>query len=264
MRPALLAHLSVFGLLMLSSCLGDSAERAAQRKAHEEAQRQAEEAAKKKKTFVKLDEENVVGVLTEFGKDNPETEVVLKTRLGDIRLRLYEETPLHRANFLRLVRMGFYEGSEFYRVIPGFMIQGGGSDEPGRPKIGKYTLPSEMREGVYHRRGALSMARRYEDNPEKRSSPYQFFIVQGERPYNRAELAEVGKEEGKSFSEAQYAFYADTPGAPHLDGEHTVFGEVISGMETVDKIAALETDDGHWPLEAVTIRFQIVEGEPDK
>ena len=216
-------------------------------------------AAKPKK--VRLTEDNVVEELTRYGRQNPEKRVRIITPMGKIVVELYDNTPLHRANFIHLVKEHYYDGTEFYRVIDGFMIQGGDTDgyerRAEKEKIGKYTLPPEFRTENFHKRGALSMVREYENNPEKRSSPFEFFIVQGTK-YTDGELNGTEFNYNVKISPEHRAVYREQGGCAHLDGQHTVFGEVVEGMDVVDRIAAVETDQGDWPIKAVTIKMEIV------
>lgn len=210
---------------------------------------------------IKLTDDNVVAELTKYGKENPERLVRLTTTKGTMLIQLFEDTPLHRANFVHLIKENFYDGTEFYRVIDGFMIQGGDSDGyeryAAKEKIGKYTIPSEFRDNHIHRRDALSMVREYENNPEKRSSPYEFFIVQGTR-YTDGELRGTEFNYNMKISPENCEIYKTEGGCAYLDGQHTVFGQVIEGMEVIDKIAAVKTDNGDWPIEAVKIKLEIV------
>ena len=208
-----------------------------------------------------MTEDNVVEELTRYGRENSEKRVRIITPMGKIVVELYDNTPLHRANFIHLVKEHYYDGTEFYRVIDGFMIQGGDTDGYERravkEKIGKYTLPPEFREENFHKRGALSMVREYENNPEKRSSPFEFFIVQGTK-YTDGELSGTEFNYNVKISPEHRTVYREQGGCAHLDGQHTVFGEVVEGMDVVDRIAAVETDQGDWPIKAVTIKMEIV------
>ena len=210
---------------------------------------------------VRLTEDNVVDELTKYGRENPERRVKIVTSKGTMVVELYENTPLHRANFIHLIKEHYYDGTEFYRVINNFMIQGGDTDGYERravkEKIGKYTLPAEFREGNIHKRGALSMVREYENNPEKRSSPFEFFIVQG-TTYTDGELNGTEFNYNVKIGPEARAIYKSVGGCAYLDGQHTVFGEVIEGLEVIDRIAAVKTDNGDWPIEAVTIKMEIV------
>ena len=210
---------------------------------------------------VRLTEDNVVEELTKYGRQNPEKRVRIITSMGTMVVELYDNTPLHRANFINLVKEHYYDGTEFYRVINNFMIQGGDTDGYERravkEKIGKYTLPPEFREGNIHKRGALSMVREYKDNPEKRSSPFEFFIVQG-TVYTDGELNGTEFNYDVKISPEHRAVYKSVGGCAYLDGQHTVFGEVVEGLEVIDKIAAVKTGQGDWPLTPVTIKMEIV------
>ncbi len=213
---------------------------------------------------IRLTQENAEEVLLNFGKSIASDTVRLQTTMGDILIKLYQETPLHRANFLMLTQRKFYDETLFYRVMKDFMIQGGDSDDlkfrGKKRRIGKYKIPAEINPAQhFHKRGAVAMAREYDNNPEKLSSTYEFYIVQS-GPLTPLELQGVAEEYGVSFTEIQKQVYTTIGGAPHLDGEHTVFGEVVEGMNVVDKIANVEVGEGNWPIENVMVtKATIVE-----
>ncbi|MGB1032146.1 MAG: peptidylprolyl isomerase, partial [Flavobacteriales bacterium] len=135
--------------------------------------------------FPRLNDQNVEEFLRAYGEENPETKIKITSEYGDIEIELFEDTPLHRANFIYLINRGYYSPTELVRVIKGFMIQGGNSEEIGpasdRMLMGSYCIPEEMSMRHVHHRGALAMSRIYEDNPEKCSSGYDFYIVQGSK-----------------------------------------------------------------------------------
>jgi peptidyl-prolyl cis-trans isomerase B (cyclophilin B) len=186
-----------------------------------------------------------------------ETLVVIKTQFGDMTAMLYNDTPKHRDNFIKLIKEGWYEGSEFHRVIKGFMIQGGGNAD-GRQDPG-YTIEAEIRPNHIHKRGALAAARMPDNvNPEMRSSGCQFYVVQG-GVLNEQILAQYEQRLGTKFNEEQKKAYTTIGGSPHLDGAYTVFGEVISGFEVIDKIAAVVTGQRDKPVEKVTMSIDILE-----
>jgi len=215
-----------------------------------------------KKKFVRLSNDNLVKELTAYGNANKESLILMKTPKGNMKIKLYENTPLHRANIIRLIKNNFYKGTMFYRVVDDFMIQGGDSDDWERKsikdKMGRYTIPAEFRAGNIHKKGALAMAREYKNNPEKRSVPFEFFIVQGTK-YNDAQLRGAEIEYGLKISPEHQELYKNPGGCPHLDGQHTVFGQVVEGLEVIDAIAAVKTDEGDWPIENITIGFEIIE-----
>jgi cyclophilin family peptidyl-prolyl cis-trans isomerase len=237
---------------------------------------------------------------------NENTTVLIKTTLGEIKIKLYDGTPIHRDNFVKLVRSGFYEGVSFHRVIKNFMIQAG--DPNTRPdsatlpdSLETYTIPAEFNSQYFHKRGALAAAREGNDvNPEMRSSGTQFYIVQGvkysEDELNQAELrlnsnlkqavfnqlltettdsisltgktlpaADVQQiasmkmysylSTHKDFKipEDRRSVYRNVGGVPRLDGTYTVFGEVVEGMDIVDRIAAVQTDDTDRPTTDIKI-----------
>jgi len=183
---------------------------------------------------------------------------VIETNKGDIVVMLYNSTPLHQENFLQLIDQGFYDSLLFHRVIEDFIIQGGdpkskkasmdqrlGGGGPG------YLIDAEI--GAPHLRGALAAARTGGAlNPEKKSSGSQFYIVQG-RPQNDAALNRVQRQKGLQYNTEQRQFYKEIGGVPQLDGDYTVFGEVVEGMEVVDEIAALPTNAANRPQEDVRI-----------
>ena len=200
--------------------------------------------------------------------------VRIQTTLGDIVVRLYDATPIHRDNFLKLAREGYYDGTLFHRVIKGFMIQGGDPDSKNAPAgkmLGEgdtgYTLEAEIRPGLYHKRGALAAAREGDDtNPERRSSGSQFYIVWGRAfsPRQMEYLVDKMKAEHPEtggLTEMQQHLYSTLGGTPHLDGTYTVFGEVEQGLDVVEKIQAVATDSNDRPLEDIAILSTVVETE---
>ncbi len=186
-----------------------------------------------------------------------ETVVVIKTSMGTIKAKLYNDTPLHRDNFLKLVNEGWYNGSPFHRVINQFMIQGG-QNADGRLDPG-YTVPAEFKDNHFHKKGALAAARQGDQvNPKKASSGSQFYIVQG-KVYDDKALDMLEGRMGKVFSAKERQAYKTVGGTPFLDGEYTVYGEVTEGLEVVDKIAAVKTGRMDVPVEQVTIISVTIE-----
>ncbi len=187
----------------------------------------------------------------------PETLIIIHTKYGDITAKLYNDTPIHRDNFIKLVKEGWYNGSPFHRVINGFMIQGG-SNKDGRTDPG-YTLEAEILPNHFHKKGAIAAARMPDNvNPRKRSSGSQFYIVQGQ-PVTDQYLNAVSAKTGHMFTKEQREVYKTIGGTPHLDGGYTVFGEVIMGFDVIDKIAAVKTDSGDKPVEEVDMNIEILE-----
>jgi len=190
-------------------------------------------------------------------KPASETLVLIKTSYGDITLKLYNDTPLHRDNFIKNIKAGWYNNSPFHRIIPQFMIQGGGNAD-GRADIG-YTIPAEIKPNHFHKKGALAAARMGDNvNPEKKSSGCQFYIVQG-AVLDDATLNNYETRMKTKFSPEQRKAYTTIGGAPWLDGGYSVFGEVVSGFDVVDKIAAVPRDAGDKPLKPVTMTIEILE-----
>jgi peptidyl-prolyl cis-trans isomerase B (cyclophilin B) len=191
-----------------------------------------------------------------------ETVVVIETNYGTIKAKLYNDTPLHRDNFIKLVNEGWYNGSPFHRVINNFMIQGG-QNADGRQDPG-YTVPAEFRENHFHKKGALCAARQADQvNPKKASSGSQFYIVQGQ-VFDDKKLELYEERLGKIFSATQRQAYKTVGGTPHLDGDYTVFGEVTEGLDIVDKIARVKTGYMDVPVEPVIINKITIEKSTDK
>lgn len=183
-------------------------------------------------------------------KKDRKRDVALVTTEGTIVLRLYDSTPLHRDNFLRLVKSHYYDSVLFHRVIQNFMIQAGDPNSKraiAHQPLGNggpdYTIPAEFRTTLFHKKGVLAAAR--DNNPEKRSSASQFYIVQG-RTFTDKELdsVEIVRLGGRKLLPEQREYYKTIGGTPQLDQNYTVFGEVVKGLDVVDKIAATPTSKG--------------------
>ncbi len=185
--------------------------------------------------FPVITNENVVSFLTQYGKDNPENKVVITTRFGDIEIELFKDTPLHRANFIYLVKQHYFDETFFHRVVPNFIIQGGNSDlvstQKKRAKLGKeYLLPAEIIPGRIHEYGTISGAKEYRENPDHRTAPYEFFIFLGPKS-----------------------------STTHLNGKYTIFGKVTNGMKVVEEISKVKADEGDWPLNNIYITAKVLE-----
>ncbi len=190
-------------------------------------------------------------------KENKETVVVIHTDLGDMKAKLYNDTPKHRDNFIKLIKDGWYDGSKFHRVIEKFMIQGG-KGKNGEPGPG-YMIDAEFVPQYFHKKGALAAARQGDEvNPDKKSSGSQFYIVQG-YVFSDTQLDYVIEKMNKTFTEEQREVYKTIGGTPHLDGDYTVFGELIEGFDVLDKIASLETGSLDKPVDDVKMTIEIVE-----
>jgi peptidylprolyl isomerase len=193
---------------------------------------------KKQKTeneYPKITNDNAVAFLTEYGAENPETKVAIETKFGTIVIELFEDTPLHRANFIYLVKQHYFDDTFFHRVVSNFIIQGGNSDTRATPKKraalgGDYLIPAELKNGRKHGYGTVSGAKEYRENPDKKSAPFEFFI-----------------------------FLGPQRSTGHLNGNYTIFGKVIKGMDVVDKIAKEPVDEGDWPLVNVYINAKVIE-----
>ncbi len=203
-----------------------------------------------------------------FAKGPKNQYVRIKTSYGECIIRLYNETPKHRDNFIKLTKKGFYNGTLFHRVIQNFMIQGGDPDskdpkkaspgtELGNGDVG-YTVPAEFRDSLFHKRGVLAAAR--DDNPQKASSGCQFYIVEGKR-FTDGKLDTLEKAKrmnGHKFPAWQREWYESTGGTPQLDQAYTVYGEVVFGLDMVDRIAAVKKDERDRPLTDVPMTVELL------
>lgn len=189
--------------------------------------------------------------------------IKIVTDSGTMFLKLYDSTPLHRDNFVKLIKQGFFDSLLFHRVIQGFMIQGGDPlskhAQPGQP-LGMgggemERIPAEFKNNLIHKRGALAAAR--DGNPQKASSACQFYIVQGKRSSD-PELNMMEQRSGVKYTEEQREIYKSMGGTPFLDHEYTVFGEVESGLEVIDKIASVAKGAGDRPLGDVRMHIEII------
>lgn len=203
-----------------------------------------------------ISNENIEQKLLEYGEKNPETVLDIYTSKGKVTVKLFKSTPLHRANFVMLAKKGFFNGSIFTRAVPHFIAQGGGTYQEKQVEIkkgiGSYSVPAEISKSKFHKRGAIGAARGYLNNPDKRSDPYAFYLVEG-MIYPDDMLDHYELKNNYKYSEKQRNYYTKNPGAAHIDGEHTVFGEIISGYNVVPKITIVETDSREWPREDIYI-----------
>jgi len=209
----------------------------------------------------------VFGLTVAFAGKPKNQYVRIKTSYGECIIRLYNETPKHRDNFIKLTKKGFYNGTLFHRVIQNFMIQGGdpGSKDTTKAKPGAelgngdvgYTIPAEFRDSLFHHRGVLAAAR--DDNPAKASSGCQFYIVEGKRfTDGKLDTLEQTRLKGRKIPAWQREYYKSVGGAPHLDQNYTVYGEVVAGIDMVDRIAAVKKDKRDRPLENIPMTVELL------
>ncbi len=191
--------------------------------------------------------------------DKKVVKFVIHTDYGDMTGILYNETPQHRDNFVKLAKSGFYDGTLFHRVISGFMIQGGDPNsknaKPGQ-QLGSggpgYTVPAEFNKNFIHKKGALAAARLGDQgNPTKASSGSQFYIVQGKKV--------PASQLGATYTPEQKKIYETLGGVPFLDTQYTVYGEITEGLDVIDKIAAVQKDGSDRPVKDVSMTIKIVE-----
>ncbi len=197
-------------------------------------EKEAENFSEESTEIKKIKQEELIPFLEEYGKENPQTKALIKTEFGEIELQLFEDTPLHRANFIYMANLGYFNTTYFYRVEKNFVIQAGNSDNDitakMRKSIGSFLIPKEFKDQYKNKYGTLAAAKYSKQNVSKASSPYEFYIVM------------------------------DKEGAPHLDQEHTVFGKVVKGMEVAEKIAQAKTENNsYWPVQNIEIEVEILE-----
>ncbi len=194
------------------------------------------------------------------------TKFVIHTSYGDMKGYLYNETPEHKDNFVKLIKEGYFNDLLFHRVISGFMIQGGdpnsrnakpgvalGSGGPG------YTVPAEFNKNLIHKKGALAAARQPDQvNPEKASSGSQFYIVQG-KPYSEAQINGLATQMGISYTDDQKKAYETLGGTPFLDMNYTVFGEITDGFDVIDKISAVQKGPGDRPVQDIKMTVKLID-----
>lgn len=185
-------------------------------------------------TITKLKQEELIPFYTKYAEEEQQTKAVIHTDFGDIEIELFKDTPLHRANFIRQTKNGYFNTTYFYRVDPGFVIQAGNSDNAitskMRKTIGSFLIPNEFKSAHKNDYGAVAAAKYSEQNVSKASSPYEFYIVM------------------------------DKEGSHHLDNEHTVFGKVTKGMEVAEKISKVKTgDSSEWPVDNVEIEIEMMD-----
>lgn len=188
--------------------------------------------------------------------------VLVHTEYGDMKIKLYNETPLHRDNFIKLAEKGYYDSLLFHRVIKSFMIQGGDPQSkhaPAGQQLGGgdigYTIPAEFNNNLIHKKGALCAART--ENPKKESSGCQFYIVQGKVTLDQ-ELNAMESRGNFKYTEAQRNAYKTIGGTPFLDRSYTVYGEVVEGLDVIDKIAAVKTAPGDRPVKDVWMTVKVI------
>jgi peptidyl-prolyl cis-trans isomerase B (cyclophilin B) len=191
--------------------------------------------------------------------------VEIETPYGSMLVELFDETPKHRDNFFKLAEEGFYDDLLFHRVINGFMVQGGDPNSKGAPPntaLGTggpgYTVDAEIQENIVHIKGALAAARTPDQiNPERKSSGSQFYIVQG-RPTSPQLLEGIEMRNGFSYNDYEKSIYNGKNGTPFLDRQYTIFGQVLQGLEVIDKIAAVQTNPGDRPIEDVKMKIRVI------
>lgn len=211
---------------------------------------------KKVKVDTSITNKNVVEKLTAYGEKHKETIVDIYTGKGKIRIKLFKDTPLHRANFIMLTKRGYFDGTYFTRAVKDFMAQCGSPatyvHTDFQRALGKYSIPAEINKKYYHKQGVVGAAREYQNNPKKRSSPFNFYFVEGTR-FSDETLDKYEELNSYTYSKEQRKYYSTQPGAAHIDGLHTIFGKILSGQQVVHNITLVETDRQDWPVDDIFI-----------
>ena len=235
MKRTFLNILFLFGLAsFIFSCKKEVQQETVKPKPVEKTEKTAPKEVKtvEPKAWDSLNHKNAVDYLIAYGKIHKQNKVRVKTRLGTMIVKLYDDTPLHRASFLFLINAGYFNTTCFHRVVPDFIVQGGNSEHIKtmniKNKYENYTIPPEFRKHHKHKFGALAAAREWENNISKKSNPFEFYFIQAKN------------------------------GGHHINGEHTVFGEVISGFNVLNKIAKVKTGRDEWPLEDVYMEIEVI------
>jgi cyclophilin family peptidyl-prolyl cis-trans isomerase len=218
---------------------------------------------KQREEFLYLTNKNAVSVFQKYIQNNKERRFKISTIFGDIVIKIYGDTPIHSGNFLYLVKeKKYYDSTLFYRVSPDFIIQGGDADNDNiqsrRFAIGDYHLPAEFSNKRRHFRGAVGMSRTYGNNPEKVSTAFDFYIVLGKK-MAPVQLQAIERDNGIKYSKEDVIRYQTAGGTPHLDFQHTVFGEVVSGLEVAEKISQIKADSREWPYDDVAMAISIIQ-----
>ncbi len=224
------AYTAILILLFLGACKGEPKQlETIEQKTEVEKdtlQLESAETQEEEEPFV-LTEDNAIDFFFNYNKTLNDDTVKITTSLGSFTVQLYDKVPYHKANFFYLTKKGYFDNTQFHRVVKNFIIQGGNSDDKAtankRRAIGRYLLPPDAKKGYKHHRGTISMPSSEVNNPHMLASPYEFFIV------------------------------VTKPGSYHLDGDYTPFGKVIDGMDVVDKINAQPVGKGDWPSQNIYI-----------
>ena len=228
--------ITIIPLLFLGSCKEESSKKQSESVKKEISKDSLSQtiATEEPEEVFKLNEENAIPFFFDYQKDLKVDKVKMTTSMGSFTIQLFDNVPYHKANFIFLTRQGYFNGTQFHRVVENFIIQGGNADDKEttakRREIGRYLLPPDTRKGHKHHRGTISMPSSENDNPHKLASPYEFFIV------------------------------VTKPGSYHLDGDFTPFGKIIEGMNIVDKINQVPVGKGDWPSQNVYIeKAEVIE-----